>query len=127
MAENPHKGLAEFEHDGEVMVLKLSTSALIEAERETGISALHMIPAKLDHLAVLVALLRAGLRHGCSREISVDEAGDLLDECGEAVTRAIFRAVGFALPEKKPGDTRGGDSGADPRGAAKKRGTGRKS
>lgn len=112
MSENQLTGSAEFDHDGETLTLKLSIDALLEAEAESGFGVVTMMPEKLDHLGVLIALLRAGLRHGCDRQLDRAAAGQMLLG-NPAAAAAILRASGYALPRAKKG------TAARPRRAAK--------
>lgn len=102
------RGRVTFEVKGEERALRFTTNAVCNLE-EAANMGIAEIGAELESGRVRLGLLRLLLWAGSTKSLTVEEAGDLIDEIGVmGAVEIIGRAFGAAFPDAEEADAGNG-------------------
>ena len=103
---NPARGEVAFKVADAEYTLRFSTNAICELEDRLD-KGLNVIVANMERLSTVRALLWAGLR-AKHPEVTMAQAGEVIDACGmAAATEIIGKALTAAFPQAEAGDPNG--------------------
>ena len=104
---NPTRSEVAFKVGEVEYTLKFSTNAICELESRLD-KGLNTIVANMERLTTVRAMLWAGLQSK-HESITIDRAGDIIDQCGmAAATEAIGKALNAAFPRPDEATSKNG-------------------